>query len=120
MLKLVFEFCTYLMAAYGIFCLAVSLVSRLYCRVGLPDERMKLFLMVKNTENMIEGVVRSIFLNNLLKNTIPAQRLYIIDMGSSDDTRKILSRLEKEYDSISVIREDENERLISVFSHEQI
>ena len=118
MLRMSFLFLTYLLAAYGAFCMLISLVSHMRLKGTPVDSRVRLVLIVRNAGEKIEGVIRSIFIENTLKKIIPGGRLFVLDMGSMDDTIGILSRLQKEYGEMEVLREGEKDRVFAVFSQE--
>lgn len=58
-------------------------------------------IQVKNQQDRIEGIVRSVVWKEL-KCGGKVPEILIVDMGSSDDTLQILEKLNDEYDFITV------------------
>lgn len=120
MLKLLFEFCTYTLAGYGAFCLLVSFLKHIQYKTSLKGHKISLVLLVKNAEEIIEGIVRSIFIEGIIGRLIPAENFFVIDMGSSDKTGEILCRLEKEYAAMEVVDEDGKDKIFQPFHVNEI
>lgn len=71
-------------------------------------------LTVKNNEDCIEGVIHS-----LIKEMYPKQdrsfvsKIIVIDLGSCDNTIKILEKLSKKYDFIQILHSDSYVNMVS-------
>lgn len=120
MLKHILDFITCLLAVYG----ALSIILDFLCARGVRNLRagnheIRLVLLVKNAEEVIEGVVRSILYGGFLRRTTSDGKLTVVDMGSTDKTADILRRLENEYGCIDAIGEEEKEGIYSGFSQRQ-
>jgi glycosyltransferase involved in cell wall biosynthesis len=84
-----------------------------------PGKRSaKLVLIVKDQEESIEGIVKNIAACELIKKAMTDGELTVIDTGSTDRTVDILRKLEKDYEFIKVMTENEKERILHVFSQE--
>lgn len=116
MLKLFFEFCTYALAAYGALCLFISFFKCLKFRTSKKDCKIGMVLLVKNAEKVIEGIVRCIFIENIIGGLIPAERFLVMDMGSSDKTADILKRLEKEYRVMEFVDDEGKDKIFNLFT----
>ncbi len=79
----------------AIYCLLVFIRRVVVCkqtgRADLPE--ISLLFLVKNQQNIIEGLVRSIFSGTYAKQP----EIIAIDFGSVDQTKKIFQCLAKEY-----------------------
>ncbi len=69
-------------------------------------------LTVKNSEETIEGIVRSIAWRTLTGSE-DAQELIVLDLGSEDQTFLILKKLAKEYPFIHPMKKNEYIRFVS-------
>ena len=67
-----------------------------------------IIVTVKNQQETVEGIIRSIVWRSLNKSyygVVP--NILIVDMGSTDDTLKILEKLHNEYEFIKVTDKEE-------------
>ncbi len=61
-------------------------------------------LTVKNNEECIEGVIYSMIKEiQINKDNPPFQNILVIDVGSTDNTAKILEKISKKYEFIHII-----------------
>lgn len=65
-----------------------------------------LIMTVKNRQEDIEGIVRTLAWKIISRKNDITKELVIIDTGSEDDTLKILSRLEKEYEFLHIMTKE--------------
>ncbi|MCR4435147.1 MAG: hypothetical protein QHH06_07165 [Clostridiales bacterium] len=112
---IIYEVFIYLLAVYGALTLIISVFSSIYRRSKPENGNVKLVLAVKNQQETVEGMVRSIFKSDLLHRLVPDNTLTVLDMGSTDETLKILSTLKKEYEYIDIIKQEEKERVFNGF-----
>lgn len=70
-----------------------------------------LVLVVKDQEDAVEGIVRTIMEREGLTRIIPGGRLKVVDLGSRDQTVDILERLKDEYEIIDIVGENEKEKI---------
>jgi hypothetical protein len=114
----VIEILTYIFALYG-FILAISLVVKCFYRgISLGNSDIRIVLIVKNQGEMIEGVVRSILSSRIFEGIIHKDSLYIVNMGSNDNTGEILHRLKRDYDcyNMVVLNNEEKDKVFDGFS----
>jgi len=94
-----------ILAIYGLFIIIASVLEHFFRkRKSIPDEKcLKMIVAVKDAEEHIEGVANEIIRN--WWNTFPLKEgmLYFCDCGSTDDTYKILERLEESQPFIRVV-----------------
>ncbi len=114
MLDMVLEILLLLMGLYGIISLIFSAVDTVQRKSLADDKNVRLAILVKDREEAIEGIVRS-----LLSRDIPGGKLTIIDMGSEDKTLNILQKLKRSFENITVLKYDERERLMGEFGESE-
>ena len=68
---------------------------------------LKNILIVKNQEDTIEWIVQ-----NAIRNV--KGKLIIIDMGSKDDTWKILEKLKLDNDDIEILKEEDKSKIFCI------
>jgi hypothetical protein len=108
--KILFDILIYTLALFGALMLTISIVKTVSNRLKHENQKVRLILMVKDQEEQIEGIVRSVFTGDLLYGTLPGNNLIILDMGSQDDTLKIVEKLKRDYQYIDIIRKEEKEK----------
>ncbi|HHW32010.1 MAG TPA: hypothetical protein GXX20_10130 [Clostridiaceae bacterium] len=120
MLRTIFDAFTYLIAIFvvvlGAATLVNILISSLQFRKRKRHPGVRMALIVKNAEDVIEGTVRDIIIDDYLGKTITDGILTIIDMGSGDRTLEILHKLRYEYGSLDIIDGKEREKIFNIFS----
>ena len=78
----------------------------------LKSDGIYLILAVKNQEEKIEGVLRSILFRFIYGKEESISDIIITDLGSTDNTPVILEKLGKDYDSIEILNWKECKELI--------
>ena len=95
-------------AFYGILHITMDIASGVAQRRFSELARSHTVITVKDRENDVEGIIRSLAwkqLNLASCGTIP--ELYAVDLGSCDGTYEILERLALEYDFLRVLHKNE-------------
>lgn len=105
MLKIIFESFMYVMALYGFVTVIGNLIDSLSRRVKMDKASYQLVISVKNQEQTIEGIIRGIFEDELFRNKDSNVKVVVIDKGSTDETIKILKKLQKDYENLEVIED---------------
>ena len=105
----------YLLAVYGFMSLIISIINSIQWKQGLKNSTYKLVLLVKNQEETIEGVIRNIYMENILSPLIHNGKLVVLDMGSKDKTVYILNKLEEEYSDIEVLDWNSRNKIFTGF-----
>lgn len=117
MVRFIAEFIICLFAVYGAVCLG-SEIAQMFWKKGNKNKNIAgLLLVVKNQEECIEGMIRSIFQYKFMDKILSGARLVVVDMGSCDRTVELLQRLRREYGNMEVLEYDERERAFVLFSH---
>jgi len=105
-------------AFYGVLHITTDIVSAIARRRA--DELVKSYtvITVKDRENDIEGIIRSLAWKQLrLASAGYVPEIYAVDLGSCDGTFEILQKLSFEYDYLTALRNDE---YIEVFTNGEI
>ncbi|MGE5472833.1 MAG: glycosyltransferase [Ignavibacteriales bacterium] len=92
----------WVLALYGLIEIMIEIYKAVFVLNNVKD--MYILVAVKNQEESIEGIVRSIVFKNLYdKNEEIFNNIIIADMGSTDNTVKILKKLCNEYEFLKLI-----------------
>lgn len=101
MFEHVFEFLLYLFATYGF---AIFVIEFFRNIVGRGNGKgIKFCLLVRNCQDNIEGAVRTVMNSGLPQKYTEDKGITVIDLGSVDETRKILERLERDIDNLQQV-----------------
>lgn len=88
-------------AIYGFFEIVKNIIY-ICTYTNLRSEGIYLILAVKNQENKIECLIRTILFRILYGKEENIKDIIIADLDSNDNTKKILENLQKEYDQIKI------------------
>ena len=89
------------LALYGLFELIKNIIY-LYTYTNLKSDGIYVIIAAKNQENKIEGFLRTLLFRIMYGKEECVKDVIVTDLNSSDDTMKILSKLEKEYEGIKI------------------
>lgn len=92
----------WILALYGLFEI-IKTVIYLCTYTNLKSDGIYLIVAVKNQENKIEVFMRSFLFRFLYGNEDYLSNIIVTDLDSTDNTKKILHHLEKDYDCIKVV-----------------
>lgn len=106
MILIVFKITLYIFALYGFICFIYFIFKHLQRDIKLGSSKIAFVLLVKDGEEVIEGIIRSIFQGGILEKLAKRNNCYIVDMDSSDQTLKILKNLQETY-NVEVLSIDE-------------
>lgn len=101
----------WVLALYGLF----EIIRNIICFCTFSKNSMNginIIITVKNQENNIEYFLRSI-LFKMIYGREDLKRIIVVDMNSSDNTRKIIENLEKEYNQIELLDIKELQEIIN-------
>ena len=88
-------------AFYGIFEFIRMLIN-LYTYTNLKSDGIYLIVAVKNQENRIEMFIRSLLFRFLYGSENYVSKIIVTDLDSTDNTKKILNLLQKDYEFIKI------------------
>lgn len=91
----------WILALYGLFEIIRTIIN-LYTYTNLKSDGIYLIVAVKNQENKIEVFMRSLLFRFLYGSEDYLSNIIVTDLNSTDNTKKILHHLEKNYDFIKV------------------
>lgn len=91
----------WILALYGLFEIIRTIIN-LYTYTNLKSDGIYLIVAVKNQENEIEVFMRSLLFRFLYGSEDYLSNIIVTDLNSTDNTKKILHHLEKDYDFIKV------------------
>lgn len=92
----------WILALYGLFEIVKTIIY-LCTYTNLKSDGIYLIVAVKNQENKIEVFMRSLLFRFLYGNEDYLSNIIVTDLESTDNTKKILYHLEKDYDCIKVV-----------------
>lgn len=111
----ILKFIVYLLAIYGALTLISGIFGAIRTSLHLKGSKLKLVLLVKNSEKYIEYLIRDMILKFMSDRAIPIDTLTIVNMSSVDDTGAILEKLRKDFECMEVLSEKDKERVFSNF-----
>ncbi len=103
------EILLYLFAVYGMLSLIISAIESITKRKNIKNPGVKLVILLKNQQDTVEGVIRTILAAETSRDIVSDGKLYIVDMGSQDETLKILKKLKRNYDMIEIFDMNDKE-----------
>ena len=89
------------LALYGAFQIMKTIIN-IYTCTNLKSDGIYIIVAVKNQENKIEGFLRNFLFRIIYGKEDNIKHIIIADLDSTDETNKILDKLEKDYDYIKV------------------
>ena len=89
------------LALYGLFEIIKTIIN-IYTYTNLKSDGIYIIVAVKNQENSIEGFLRSFLFRVLYGNEEDIKNIIVTDLNSTDDTLKIINKLEKENKGMKV------------------
>lgn len=101
----------WIFALYG-FIEIIKTIKQSITYTNLKSDKIYFILAVKNQENKIEGVVRSILFRILYGKEETIKNLIIADLNSTDATFEIATKLESEYENIKAVKWEECKEII--------
>lgn len=102
-------FCT--LALYGV----IEIIKNVYyilTYTNLKSNGTYLIVAVKNQENQIEGFLRTVLFRMIYGKEEMIKQIMVADLGSSDDTTKILKTIGKDYEYIKPVSWKECKEII--------
>lgn len=92
----------WVLAIYG-FIEIIKTIYFTFINTKCRNNGIYLILAVKNQEEKIEGVLRSLLFRFIYGKEENIDNIIVADLGSSDDTLAILSKIKKDYEMIEVL-----------------
>ena len=87
----------WVLALYGLFEIIKNVIY-ICTYTNLKSDGIYMIIAVKNQENKIEGFLRTLLFRLIYGKEEFIKDVIVTDLDSTDDTKKILSKLSKDYD----------------------
>ena len=98
------------LSIYGLFEIVKNIIY-IFTYTRLNSKGIYLMIAVKNQEENIECFLRNI-LFRIIYGKEDLKNILVVDLNSKDNTRKIVEKLEKEYEQISLLNWKECKELM--------
>ena len=102
MLDFIINGTLWVLALYGLYEIIRNIIYA-YTYTNLKADGIYMIIATKNQEENIEGFIRSLVFRCLYGKEEVIKNVMIADLASTDNTKKILLNLEKDYETIKVI-----------------
>ena len=99
------------LAFYGLFEI-IKTILYISIHTNLKSNGIYMIIGVKNQEEEIEGVLRSIVFKILYGREEKIKDIIVADLNSNDNTKQIIQKLEEEYECIKVVNWRECKEII--------
>ena len=100
MLDFIFNVIFYTLAFYGL----IEIIKNVYyilTYTNLKSDGIYLIVAVKNQENQIEGFLRTVLFRMIYGKEEMVKQILVADLGSTDETTKIVEKIGKDYEYIT-------------------
>ena len=109
----------WVLALYGLFEIIKTIIYT-YTYTSLKSDGIYVIIAAKNQEKRIEGFLRSILFRFLYGKEEYIKDIIVTDLNSTDDTKKIINNIGKDYDCIKVAEWRECKDVIDSIDEEKI
>jgi hypothetical protein len=82
-----------LLAVYGGFSILFGIIEERRFRPAIKSNNVRVAIIVKDAEENIEAIVRNAFSYDFQGRALSAHNIAVVDLGSSDDTLRILGKM---------------------------
>lgn len=108
---MIIEVIIWILALYGLMEIIIQAYRAVFVLNNVKDTYI--LVAVKNQEENIEGIIRSIIFKNLYdRNEEVFNNIIVADMGSTDKTMEILKNLNRECDFLKIIDCSESDEIM--------
>lgn len=111
MLDFIITSLIWILAIYGLFEIIKTIIN-LFTFTNLKSDGIYMIVATKNQEQHIEMFIRSLIFRLIYGKEDFIKNIIMVDLDSVDDTKKILSNLEKDYDCLKLLNLKDCEELI--------
>lgn len=91
----------WVLALYGLFEIIKTIIYT-YTYTNLKADGIYVIIAAKNQERKIEGFLRSFLFRLLYGKEENIKDVIVVDLNSTDETKKILEKLSNDYDEIKI------------------
>lgn len=103
MLLLILKLLGVIFAVYGFFCMLFLILGSIKRTLGREKYKTGLILVVKDQQETVEGIIRTVFDEDIPSRVLAPEHVIVIDAGSTDKTPDILHRLQTHYPGLDII-----------------
>lgn len=111
---IIFNILIYFLAFYGAVVLVITVADSIWFRTRESFPDIRAVLLVKDGGERIEGVVRGMLSREVHRKLMIGEKLTVVDLGSKDETKKILEKLSEEYEELEIIDKADRERILNI------
>ena len=99
------------LAFYGLFEIIKNIIY-ICTYTKLKSKGIYFIIAVKNQEDNIEGIIRNLMFRILYGKEEKIKNVIIVDLNSTDNTRKIVEKLQEEYEQLKILNLKECKELL--------
>lgn len=111
MLDFILSVIIWTLALYGLIEI-IKKIYYIYTTTNLKSDGIYFILAVKNQEKTIEGFLRTVLFRITYGKEEDIKKIIITDLGSTDNTPKIIDKMQKDYQYINVLEWKECKEII--------
>ncbi len=115
MLFSILECLTYILAVYGLLILVIGAADLIRCRIRGHRPKVRVVLLVQDAEDQIEYIVRNAVKKEFTAKVFSDEKLAVVDMHSKDNTYLLLQKLQKNFQSVEVLKSDDIDEVIKEY-----
>mgnify|MGYP004558513923 FL=1 len=112
-MEIVIKVMVWTLAFYGLFDIIKEIIN-ITIHTHLNSDGIYLIIGVKNQEDDIEGILRSVIFKILYGKEEQIKDIIITDLNSKDTTKEIIQKLSKEYSCVKPLSWKECKEIIDV------
>ena len=101
-MEIIITIVVWTLALYGLFEIIKNIINIFTC-TKLRTEGIYFIIATKNQENYIEGFLRNLMFKIIYGKEEIIENIIVVDLNSTDSTRKIVENLQEEYEQITVL-----------------
>lgn len=111
MIESLIECILWILAIYGVIDIIKDFFY-IFSSSKIYNKNTFIIVAVKNQENNIEGFIRNIMFKLFYAKKVPDTKVIVTDLGSSDETKKILEKLNNDYECLDIIEWEECKKIL--------
>lgn len=105
-----------LLAVYGGFSILFGIIEERRFRPVIKSKNVRVAIIVKDAGDNVEAIVRNAFSYDFQGRAYSAHNIAIVDLGSSDDTLKILGKMGSNNQNLDIFTDEDKQKVFSGLS----
>lgn len=101
-MEIIINIVVWTLALYGLFEIVKNIINICTC-TNLRTNGIYFIVATKNQENNIEGFLRNLMFKIIYGKEDIIKNIIVVDLNSTDNTRKIVEKLQEEYEQITIL-----------------